>query len=93
MKQVSISQLKNNLSRYLAAVRRREVALDRGRPVAQLVPIDQPAAGRTVGIEALAEMERKGLMRRGSGVIDRAILERDPPGRPCGVLEALLDGR
>ena len=38
-------------------------------------------------------MERKGLIRRGSGRIDREILEVDPPGKPAGVLGALLEER
>jgi prevent-host-death family protein len=95
MRQAKISEIKNNLSRYLALVRKGEVVriVDRDRPVAQLVPIDRPAGGRPVGMEALAEMERKGLVRLGSGRIDREILDRDPPGRSAGVLAALLDER
>lgn len=95
MKEARISDVKNHLSRYLALVRRGETVriLDRDRPVAHIVPIAQAAAGRPVGAEALAEMERKGLIRRGSGRLDAEILNRDPPGRPCGVLAALLEER
>jgi prevent-host-death family protein len=95
MKQAKIAEVKNNFSRYLALVRRGEVVriLDRDRPVAQLVPIDQPTGGRPVGTEALAEMERKGLIRRGTGRMAPEILDRNPPGRPCGVLAALLEER
>ncbi|MBI5505332.1 MAG: hypothetical protein HY899_11055, partial [Deltaproteobacteria bacterium] len=58
-----------NLSRYLALVRRGQTIriLDRDRPIANIVPI---LAGQTAGDEALAEMERKGLIRRGTGAID-----------------------
>ncbi len=94
MKKAQISEVKNQLSRYLALVRKGEVVriLDRDRPVAQIVPIQHAAAG-PVGSEALVEMERKGLIRRGTCRIDREILEADPPGPPAGVLDALLEER
>jgi antitoxin (DNA-binding transcriptional repressor) of toxin-antitoxin stability system len=95
VKEAKIGELRNRLSRYLALVRRGEIVriLDRDVPIAQIVPIGrEPAAGRAQG-ERLAELERKGLIRRGSGRIDREILRSDPPGKPCGVLAALLDER
>ena len=95
MKEAKISEVKNQLSRYLALVRRGEVVriLDRDVPVAQLVPIVHAAPGRAAGPEALLDMERKGLVRRGSGQVDREILDADPPGKPSGVLAALLEDR
>jgi prevent-host-death family protein len=95
MKEAQISELKNQLSRYLALVRRGEVVriLDRKRPVAQIVPIGDTVAGKPVGPEALAEMERKGLIRRGTGRVDPDIVKTDPPGRPAGVLQALIEER
>src|SRR5881628_1935191 len=95
MKSAKISELKNSLSRYLALVRKGETVriLDRDVPVAQIVPITLPLGGRTPGAEALAAMERKGLIRRGSGTVDREIIETDPPGKPCGVLQALIADR
>jgi prevent-host-death family protein len=95
MKEAKISDLKNHLSRYLALVRRGEVVrvLDRNRPVAHIVPIAESGTGQPVGPEALADMERKGLIRRGTGRIDPSILGKNPPGRPCGVLAALLEER
>jgi prevent-host-death family protein len=59
---VRLSQLKAELSRYLARVRGGEevVVTDRGRPVARLVPItgaDLPDPAR------LAALERAGLAR------------------------------
>jgi len=95
MKEAKISEVKNQLSRYLALVRRGEVVriLDRDVPVAQIVPIAQGVPGRAAGREALLEMERKGLVRRGSGQVDREILDADPPGKPSGVLAALLEDR
>lgn len=95
MREANIGQLKNNLSRYLALVRRGERIriLDRRVPVAQIVPIGDATAGRPAGTEALAQMERKGLIRCGSGRIDPELLDRDPPGKPSGVLRALLEER
>jgi prevent-host-death family protein len=94
MKEAKISEIKNQLSRYLALVRRGEVVriLDRNVPVAQIVPIDRPV-GAGAGSEVLAMLERKGLIRRGSGRIPRKLLERDPAGPPSGVLAALLEER
>ncbi len=94
MKEAKISEVKNQLSRYLALVRKGEVIriLDRDVPVAQIVPIDRPS-GAPAGPEVLADMERKGLVRRGSGRIPRELLEKNPPGRPAGVLDALLEER
>src|SRR5512135_2861198 len=95
MKEAQISELKNQLSRYLALVRKGEIVriVDRNRPVAQIVPIGQAVQGRPVGTEALAEMERKGLIRRGADRIAPEILDSDPPGRPAGVLASLLEER
>jgi antitoxin (DNA-binding transcriptional repressor) of toxin-antitoxin stability system len=95
MKEAKISEIRDRLSRYLALVRKGEVVriLDRNVPIAQIVPIQAPSGERPVGDEALADLERKGLIRRGRGEIPREILEKDPPGRPGGVLEALLEER
>lgn len=92
------SAVKNQLSRFLARVRGGETVciLDRETPVALLVPVSRDAvAGDESGADAalLAQLESKGLIRRGSGVIDEDILSHDPPGRPAGVLAALLEER
>jgi len=94
VKEAKISEVKNQLSRYLALVRKGEVVriLDRDVPVAQIVPIDRPA-GNPAGPEILADLERKGLIRRGTGRIPRGLLTRSPPGRSAGVLAALLEER
>lgn len=95
MREAKISQVKNQLSRYLAMVRRGEIVriLDRNTPIAQIVPIAQAVGDAPVGEEALAELERKGLVRRGSGRIDRELLRSNPPGKSAGVLDALLEER
>lgn len=75
MKIASLSKVKNSLSRYVALARRGERVriLVRGVPAADLVPAD------TDGDEhgQLAELERKGLIRRGKGGIAP---ELDRPG-------------
>ena len=95
MREAKISDFKNRLGRYLDLVRKGETIriLDRDRPLAHIVPIGEPTRGHPVGTEALAEMERKGLIRRGAERVDPQILGKDPPGKPCGVLEALLEER
>ncbi len=95
MREAKISEVKQHLRRLLVWVRRGEVIriLDRDVPVAQIVPIERPLPRRAVAPKALAEMERKGLIRRGSGRIPRELLDEDPPGAPAGVLAALLEER
>ena len=85
----SISDLKANLSRYLRVVRRGgEVqVLDRGIPVARLVPPtegdDEEARERLIGA---------GVLRPGKGNA-AAILEEPPLELPTSLLEALIDDR
>lgn len=95
MKEAKISQIKNQLSRYLAFVRRGEVVriLDRDVPVAQIVPIGDPRAGVPLDSAALIALERKGILRRGSGRIPREILDRDPAGPETGAIDALVQER
>jgi prevent-host-death family protein len=91
MKSVSISDLKANLSRYIRAVRRgAEVqVVDRGVPVARLVPLAQ---ARGSDADRLARLVRSGVIRAGTaepvGVID------EPPIRiDASLSEALAEDR
>jgi len=94
MNTVTITETKNQLSALLDRVRAGEslVILDRGRPVARLVPaIASPAdaSGR------LERLERQGLISRGRERACEAIL-RDPPPSPrkgASALDALLAER
>jgi prevent-host-death family protein len=80
MHSAKIADLKNNLSRYLAQVRRgaEVTVLDRDTPVARIVPFvprGEAATGKATRRakmrddywtpERLAGMEREGLIRRG----------------------------
>ena len=89
MTTASVSDLKANLSRYLREVRRGgEVqVLDRGTPVARLVP---PAAGDDGGIRE--RLIGTGLLRPGTGSA-AAILNDPPLELPVSLSEALTDGR
>lgn len=89
MSTASVSELKANLSRYLREVRRGgEVeVLDRGAPVARLVP---PAGGDDGGIRG--RLIGDGLLRPGSGSA-AAILESPPLALPVSISEALAEDR
>ena len=88
MRTASISELKANLSRYLREVRRGgEVeVLDRGKPVARLVPASASQHGDRERLIAA------GLLRPGSGET-AAILEEPPPNVPAKLSEALEQDR
>ena len=89
MTTVSISDLKANLSRYIREVRRGgEVQiLDRGAPVARLVP---PEAGDDEGIRE--RLIGTGLLRPGKGGA-AAILDEPPLDLPVSLSEALTEER
>jgi prevent-host-death family protein len=65
----AVAELKAQLSRYLSRVKAGEEILvtERGAPVARLVPVVN--AGRDH--ESLRDLERKGLMRVGSGKLPK----------------------
>lgn len=93
MNRVGVAELKASLSSYLARVKAGEavVVTEHGRPVARLVPI---AAEDDIADAHLATLERAGLLRRGSGPVDLAILELARPEDPAGQSRAfLLDDR
>ena len=86
---VSISELKANLSRYLGEVRRGgEVrVLDRGTPIARLVPA---AANDNEGIRE--RLVGAGLLRPGNATA-AAILDESTLVLPVSVSEALIKER
>ena len=95
MKQARISDLKNNLSRYLAYVRKGGVVrvMDRDRPVADIVPLGRDQPGDTEIDAILLDLERKGIVSRGTGALPKGFLDRPLPKPKASVLEALLDER
>ena len=92
MKRVAVRELKARLSEYLAQARAGEevVVTQRGRPIARLVPI----ASSDALPQRLEETEKLGLVRFGSGQLDKEFWERprveDREGR---ALNALLQER
>ena len=70
MKTASISETKNQLSALIDQVRQGEtiVITDQDRPVAKLIPA-QAEKGEEAA--ALAQLERKGIIRRGNGEAHR----------------------
>jgi prevent-host-death family protein len=102
MKAVKIADLKNNLSRHLARVRRgSEITVyDRDTPVARIVPFvhGQPAAGRTssgevadaAAVERVATLVRQGVLSPGDPQAVAEWLERHKPiTRPASAPSAV----
>ena len=95
MKRATITQTKNNLSALLELVRRGEevLVLDRSVPIARIVPVERLT--RRDDEARLADLERRGILRRPDRRADPALLDRiGPPPRARGdVLAALLEER
>ena len=94
MKSAKISELKNNLSRFLAYVRRGGTVrvYDRDVPVADLTPCGSTAEN-TDADAALAALQRDGLLQRAVKELPRDFLRRRLPKAKASVLQALLDER
>ena len=92
MKTASISQTKNQLSTLIDQVRQGEtiVIIDHDRPVAKLVPAQAEKGEESAG--ALANLERDGIIRRGSGEAHR-LAPRIKPRDGASALAALIEDR
>jgi prevent-host-death family protein len=91
MIQVGIAELKAHLSEFLVRVQQGEeiVVADRGRPVARLVPAvwsgaDQPDS-------QLFDLQRRGLVRVGTGTLPDEFWEIERPSDPRGLVAAALE--
>ncbi|MEO6027906.1 MAG: hypothetical protein ABIR79_13665 [Candidatus Binatia bacterium] len=95
MKQAKISELKDNLSRYIAYVRKGGVVrvMDRDRPVADLVPLVQGEHGDAEIDAILHDLERRGVVSRGTGSLPKGFLDRPLAKPKASVVQALLDER
>jgi antitoxin (DNA-binding transcriptional repressor) of toxin-antitoxin stability system len=94
VKSVKIAELKNNLSRLLAYVRRGGTVrvFDRDKPVADLIPCKPPIS--TNDAEAwLASLERDGALKRATRRLPANFLRRRLPRARKSVVRALLDER
>ena len=93
MKTASITQTKNHLSALIDEVKRGEsiLILDRGRPVARIVPAveqdDEDPPGR------IDRLERSGVIRRAENPPPRGRGELRPVKLPASALRALLAER
>ncbi len=102
MSKVRIAELKNGLSRYVAAVRdgAEIVVLDRDTPVARLVPFG-PRDARTPGVkddywtpDRLAALERQGTIRPAMNAGDMAAPAPRPlPAGTPSVVDLLVQAR
>lgn len=90
MIQVGIAELKARLSEYLARVQDGEeiVVADRGRPVARLIPAVR--LGASEEDSRLLDLQRRGLLRIGPGVLPDAIWEIERPEDAGGKVRAAL---
>ncbi|MSP62893.1 MAG: type II toxin-antitoxin system prevent-host-death family antitoxin [Myxococcales bacterium] len=95
MKTAKLSEAKDRLSYYVERVRRGESVriTVRGRPVADLVPIADAPATDADEEAWLADLEHRGIIRRGKGGVDPEILKPGPrvKGRPLS--QTLIDER
>ncbi len=80
MKAVKIAELKNRLSYYLRRVQRGESILvcDRERVIARIDRVDVHASVPERDREWLERLERRGVLRRGTGKLPREWLARKP---------------
>jgi antitoxin (DNA-binding transcriptional repressor) of toxin-antitoxin stability system len=95
MKRAKIGELKNSLSRYLDHVRSggTVVVVDRDEPVARIVPWPRSVRGAGSSAARLARLERRGLIRRGTGGLPDWLGRRRPPRLRGSVLKDLLRER
>jgi prevent-host-death family protein len=93
MKSAAVSQLKATLSAYLAKVKAGEevIVLERGKPIAKLVPIPRDGSADSAH---LADLARAGLVRLGTGKLPKGFWKIPRPKDRRGKgLQALLDER
>ena len=96
MPNAKIAELKNNLSRYLDHVKAGGsiTVLERERPIARIVPLSKSKAPRGHGDDArLARLERRGVIRRGTGGRPDWFGRRRPVRLRGSVLEDVLTER
>ena len=97
MRVANLTDAKNDLSRLVERVRRGERVriLVRGVPAADLVPVGSGAAPADQGGEEaeLAELERRGVIRRGSGRVPASLAGPGPRVKGGSAVAALLDER
>ena len=94
MKPAKIAQAKDNFSKYLSFVKKggRVRVLDHGTPVAELVAIPSQAASDDEAL--LDSLERRGVIKRGSGEpFPEDFFEPGPPDPKGEALASFLEER
>lgn len=93
MTTASITEAKNNLSKLIRKVRHGEsvLILDRNVPVARLEPL--PPGSEEEDEARLAALERRGLLKRGTGKLSKDFFTRPLPKFKKSVIQALLEER
>jgi antitoxin (DNA-binding transcriptional repressor) of toxin-antitoxin stability system len=93
MKVANLAKVKDDLSRYVDYARRggRVRILVRGVPAAEIVPITTAAHGDDDA--ELLELERLGIVRRGTGKLPRELLRAVPKVRGKPLSETVIDER
>jgi prevent-host-death family protein len=92
MKTAAIAKLKSGLSEYISMVKSGEevIVTDRGKPVAKIVPIKRDD---TIIPGRLKELEKRGLVKIGTGVTQDFLKATRVVDKEGLVLKALLDER
>lgn len=95
MKTASVTEVKNNLSKFLELVRNGESVLitDRGLPVARIESVrsEQSETGEQA---RLARLERAGIVRRGRPISRKLLAEKPAQlSKGASAVEALLEER
>lgn len=97
MRVANLAELKDELSRYVEYVRHGERVriLVRGTPVADLVPVGEQAEepGEEWTREELSDLERKGVIRRGSGSFPAELSKPGPAVKGADAVRALIEER
>jgi prevent-host-death family protein len=91
-----LSEVKNDLSRYVARVRRGERVriMVRGVAVAEIVPIERADRDADDSDEdRLADLERRGIIRRGRAGLEPDILKPGPRPRGRATSAVVIDER
>src|SRR5882672_3307514 len=96
MKSASVTDVKNNLSKYLELVKNGEAVLitERGIAIARIESV-RARQDETADEARLARLERAGVIKRGRGPIPQWLIDKAPVKVAEGVsaLQALLDER
>ena len=95
MKVAKLTDVKNDLSRFVERVQQGESIriLVRGVPAADLVPIERAGSDEELSEAELRDLERRGIIQRGSGGWSRGLDRPGPRVKRKRAVEYLLQER